>query len=129
LLADQGLAAALQAQARKAAIAVSVEPDGIGRYAQEVEATVYFCVLEALNNVAKYAEASHTLVSLSQTETGLSFSVADDGRGFDPRAADAGSGLQGMADRVEAIGGSIRLQSSPGAGTSVSGSVPTETRS
>jgi signal transduction histidine kinase len=86
-------------------------------------------VLEALNNVAKYAGASHTIVSLSQTETGLSFSVADDGRGFDPRAADAGSGLQGMADRVEAIGGSIRLQSSPGAGTSVSGSVPTETRS
>ena len=129
LLADQGLAAALEAQARKAAIAVSVEPDGIGRYAQEIEATVYFCVLEALNNVAKYAEASHTIVSLSQTETGLSFSVADDGRGFDPRAADAGSGLQGMADRVEAIGGSIRLQSSPGAGTSVSGSVPTETRS
>jgi len=129
LLADQGLAAALEAQARKAAIAVSVEPDGIGRYAQEVEATVYFCVLEALNNVAKYAEASHTTVSLSRTETGVSFRVTDDGRGFDPLAADEGSGLQGMADRVEAIGGSIRLQSSPGAGTSVSGSVPGKARS
>ena len=57
LLADQGLAAALGAQAKKAAIPVTVDPDGIGRYAQEVEASVYFCVLEALNNAAKYAES------------------------------------------------------------------------
>lgn len=69
------------------------------------------------------------LILATWTEAGLPFSFADDGRGFDARAADAESGLQGMADRVEAIGGSIRLQSSPGAGTSVSGSVQGKARS
>ena len=58
LLADKGLGAALEAQARKAAVPVTVETDGVGRYPQEMEAAVYFCCLEALQNVAKYAEAS-----------------------------------------------------------------------
>ena len=56
LLADKGLAAALESQARKSSVPVSVEPDGIGRYPQEAEAAVYFSCLEALQNVAKYAD-------------------------------------------------------------------------
>ena len=67
LLADQGLAAALQAQARKASVPTVVRSDGIGRYPQDIEAAVYFCVLEALNNVAKYAEATKAEVRLAQT--------------------------------------------------------------
>ncbi len=58
LLADQGLAAALEAQARRSSLVVEVQPDGVGRYRQDVESAVYFCCLEALNNVAKYADAS-----------------------------------------------------------------------
>jgi signal transduction histidine kinase len=124
LLADQGLAAALDAQARKAAFPVTVEPDGVGRYPQEVEATIYFCVLEALNNVAKYAHASSATVSFAQTDGHLTFTVTDDGLGFDPGAARHGTGLQGMADRLEAIGGELDIASTPGTGTTVRGRLP-----
>ena len=124
LLADKGLAAALEAQARKAAVPVSVETDGIGRYGQPVEAAVYFCTLEALNNVAKYAGASSATVALEQRNGHLRFTVIDDGAGFDTNATSYGTGLQGMADRLDAIGGTLQVTSSPGAGTSVAGSVP-----
>jgi signal transduction histidine kinase len=125
LLADQGLAAALEAQARKSAVAVTVEPDGVGRYPQEVEAAVYFCVLEALQNVAKYAQASAARVRLAAADGELRFEVADDGAGFDPANTPRGSGLINMADRLEALGGSIEVRSEPDKGTTVGGRVPT----
>ncbi|HJY31403.1 MAG TPA: GAF domain-containing sensor histidine kinase [Actinomycetota bacterium] len=128
LLADQGLAAALEAQARKAAVPTTVRAETIGRYAQDVEAAVYFCALEALNNVAKYAEATRATVTLSQQNGRLTFSVDDDGRGFDPNAAGRGTGLQGMADRLEAIGGELAIETSPGGGTTVLGRIPTSGR-
>jgi signal transduction histidine kinase len=121
LLADQGLAAAMQAQARKSAIPVTVESDGIGRYPQEVEAAVYFCVLEALQNVAKYAGASNATVSLSSADGALTFEVTDDGAGFDPDQTPRGSGLTNMADRLAALGGEVEVQSTPGHGTTVKG--------
>jgi signal transduction histidine kinase len=124
LLADRGLVAALEAQSRKAPVAVVVESDGIGRYSADVEATVYFCTLEALQNVAKYADANRTVIHLSQSNGSLSFEVADDGRGFDPAVVGSGSGLQGMADRLAAVGGSLDVESSPGRGTTVAGRVP-----
>ncbi len=124
LLADKGLRAALEAQARKAALPVSIETDGVGRYEQPVEAAVYFCTLEALNNVAKYAAASNATVALEQRNGHLWFIVIDDGAGFDTNATSYGTGLQGMADRLDAIGGTLQVTSTPGAGTSVSGSVP-----
>jgi signal transduction histidine kinase len=120
LLADQGLGAAIGAQARKAAVETSVESDGIGRYDQQVEAAVYFCTLEALQNIAKYADASHAVVRLRATDGQLSFEVRDDGRGFEPGAAH-GSGLQGMADRLDAMGGRLEIESRPGSGTVVRG--------
>jgi signal transduction histidine kinase len=124
LLADKGLAAALRAQAPKAAVAVTVEADGIGRYPQEVEAAVYFCVLEALQNVAKYANATSASVRLRTRDNELAFEVADDGDGFDPQATTRGSGLQNMADRLAALGGSLDVRSAPGAGTTVEGRMP-----
>ncbi|MGH2573273.1 MAG: sensor histidine kinase, partial [Actinomycetota bacterium] len=107
LLADQGLVAALEAQARKAPLRVDVEADGVGRYPQEAEAAVYFCALEALQNVAKYAGATRALVRLSAHHGELCFQVEDEGRGFDPRAAPRGAGLTNMADRLAALGGTL----------------------
>ena len=124
LLADLGLSAALEAQAAKAAAPTQVLADGIGRYPQEAEAAVYFCCLEALQNVAKYAGASRVVVTLRDEGAALSFTVEDDGRGFDPSAAPRGSGMQNMADRLAALGGSFEVRSAPGGGTTVLGRIP-----
>jgi signal transduction histidine kinase len=124
LLADQGLAAALRAQAGKAPLPVLVEADGIGRYRRDAEATAYFCILEALQNVAKYAQASRATVALTCPDGQLGFTVTDDGDGFDTAKATHGTGLQGMADRLAAVGGTLRIDSAPGRGTTVSGTLP-----
>ena len=126
LLADQGLAAALESQARKSSIPVAVTTDGVGRYPAEIEAAVYFCVLEALQNVAKYSDAQRSTVALSHDDQRLMFSVSDDGRGFDPGTTGHGTGLQGMADRLDAFGAELRVESAPGRGTTVSGRDPGE---
>jgi signal transduction histidine kinase len=124
LLADKGLPAALEAQGRKSGLPVSLSPDGVGRYPQEVEAAIYFSVLEALQNVAKYAEASSVDVALSAVDGSVRFDVRDDGTGFDPSNTGYGTGLQGISDRLSALGGSLSVESRPGAGTTISGEVP-----
>jgi len=124
LLADRGLAAALEAQARKSSVPVAVEAEGIERLPQEVEAAVYFSVLEALQNTAKYAEASSARVVLAREPDALRFEVADDGRGFDPAANGHGSGLQGISDRLGALDGAMEVESTPGAGTVIRGRIP-----
>ncbi len=127
LLADKGLAAALEGQARRSSVPVSIESNGVGRYPQEVEAAVYFCCLEALQNVAKYAGVSHATVRLANGTDELRFEVADDGSGFDPSSTGYGTGLQGMADRLEALGGALQIRSQPGEGTTLTGRIPTRT--
>jgi signal transduction histidine kinase len=124
LLADKGLVAALEAQARKAMLPVTIAPDGVGRYAQEVEAAVYFSILEALQNVAKYANAPNVSIALEHDDGRLTFEVRDDGRGFDAEARAYGTGLQGIADRLTALDGSLEIRSAVGRGTTVIGSVP-----
>jgi len=124
LLADQGLVPALQAQARKASVPVEIDADGVGRYPQDTEAAVYFCTLEALQNITKYAAASRATVGLSCSSGSLRFTVTDDGAGFDTATARHGSGLQGMADRLAALGGTLRISSHPGHGTTLSGTLP-----
>ena len=124
LLADEGLSAALSAQARKAEISVTVDAKEIGRFPEDVEAAVYFSCLEALQNIAKYARASNVTISLARDDGHLSFAVADDGVGFDPEAAHRGTGLQGIADRMDALGGTLEIRSRVGGGTSVHGVVP-----
>jgi signal transduction histidine kinase len=124
LLADQGLAVALEAQAKRSLVPVSVEATGISRYRPETEAAVYFSVLEALQNMAKYSGASHAMVSLHGREGQLTFEVADDGTGFDPGTTSYGTGLQGVADRLAAIDGTLEVRSERGAGTTIVGIVP-----
>ena len=124
LLADQGLTAAIEAQSRRSSVPVRVEANGIGRYPQELETAVYFCTLEALQNAAKYAEASEIVVRLLEEDGELVLSIHDDGRGFDRVATPLGSGLQNMADRLAALGGTLAVRSRPGGGTTIEGRLP-----
>jgi signal transduction histidine kinase len=128
LLADKGLLAALQAQARKSTVETTVQGDGIGRFDQDVEAAVYFSCLEALQNVAKYADAHRVAIQLANGDGRVTFEVRDDGVGFVPTARGMGTGLQGISDRLGALGGSFEVHSAPGAGTTVTGSVPVATQ-
>ena len=125
ILADRGLTAALEAQIRKTPVPVDLRPDSIGRHDQEIEAAVYFCCLEALQNVSKYAKASRAVVRLEVDGPWLTFGVQDDGAGFDPAKIRLGTGLQGMSDRLEALGGGLEIRSEPGRGTTIAGRVPT----
>jgi signal transduction histidine kinase len=124
LLADLGLAAALEAQSRKAPLPVVVEARETGRYAQEIEAALYFSILEALQNAAKHANASAAHVTLRRDGQFLVFTVEDDGKGFDQAKTPMGTGMQGMSDRMAALGGTIEIISAPGRGTRVTGRVP-----
>ena len=127
LLAEKGLVVALESQARKATVTVTVQAVGVQRYPQDIEATVYFCVLEALQNVLKYAAATCVIVRLQATQDILSFEVTDDGAGFDTATARTGTGLTNMGDRLDALGGTVMVTSRPGAGTSVRGELPVAT--
>jgi signal transduction histidine kinase len=124
LLADKGLALALEAQARKATLAVTIEADRIGRYPEEIEGCVYFCCLEALQNTQKYANASLATISLAQPDGKLIFEISDDGRGFDQATTPRGAGLQNMEDRLEALGGELDIRSGRGSGTTLRGTLP-----
>jgi len=134
LLADKGLVAALEAHARKATVPVTVEGVDVGRYRQNIEAAIYFCCLEAIQNVQKYARASHVVVKLSDAPPPnpppasggriLYFEVDDDGAGFDAATVARGAGLGNMADRLDALGGHLAVDSAPGRGTRVRGTLP-----
>ncbi len=124
LLADSGLAKALDAAASRSPLGVRVTAAGVGRYSLDIEAAVYFCCLEALQNAAKHAPGATVEVRLWEESGGLLFAVTDDGPGFDVTAARAGHGYMNMADRLGAIGGTVRWQSVPGHGATVQGSIP-----
>jgi signal transduction histidine kinase len=124
LLAEKGLAAALQSQAGKATLPVHVDADGVGRYPQETEAALYFCTLEALQNVQKYAEASAATVRLHEDANQLLVEVTDNGCGFDVTTAARGAGLTNMEDRLDALGGTLQIESTPGVGTTLRATVP-----
>ena len=124
LLADQGLVAALEAQARRATVPTRVMGKEVGRFAQDIEAAVYFCCLEAMQNIAKYAQASQAEITISDDGGQLRFDVTDDGTGFDPGSTGYGTGLQGMADRLAALDGELAVESAAGEGTTVRGSLP-----
>jgi signal transduction histidine kinase len=124
-LSNDGLARALQEAVDRSAIEASVTCDGVGRYRPEIEGAVYFTCVEALQNAAKHAgEGARATVRLAQRNGSLEFSVSDDGAGFDPAVAGRSAGLQNMTDRIGALGGTVAVDSAPGAGTRVVGAVP-----
>jgi signal transduction histidine kinase len=124
MLADLGLAAALNAQAAKSAVPVNVQADGIGRYPQDTEAAVYFCCLEALQNIAKYARATQARICLQAQDGTLSCTVSDDGVGYDPARTPMGAGQRNMADRLAALGGRLEVRSVPRQGTTITARLP-----
>jgi signal transduction histidine kinase len=124
LLASDGLEAALRAQIRRVTVPVDLQLDEIPRQPREVEGAIYFCCLEALQNVAKYAQATRVCLRLRTEDAVLAFRVEDDGKGFDPATVPYGSGLQNIRDRLEALGGSLEVTSVPGQGTTIQGRVP-----
>jgi signal transduction histidine kinase len=124
LLADSGLGEALRAAANRSPLAVTVTTDGIGRYTPDIEAAIYFCCLEALQNAGKHAPQARVQVRIWEESGGLLFSVSDDGPGFDVAAARKGHGFVNMADRLGAIGGTVRWESQPGHGAQVLGTIP-----
>ncbi|MEO7803232.1 MAG: ATP-binding protein, partial [Actinomycetota bacterium] len=123
ILTEQGLRSALLSHIAKMNLNARVEGE-IGRFDLEIEANVYFCIREALQNASKHAPAAEVLIALSAQDDHLAFSVKDEGPGFDVRSIRMGSGLQNMADRVEALGGTFEIVSAPGLGTDVRGQVP-----
>ncbi len=128
LLEEQGIAPALAAQYTRTELPVHLETDGTGRYPIDTEAAVYFCVLEALQNAAKYARATTIDVRLTESANVLRFEVSDDGVGFEMNGGSVGTGLAGMRDRLAVLGGDAEVWSEPGRGTRVSGRVPVADR-
>jgi len=125
LLAESGLPTALAAAARRSTMPTTVDAGTLGRYPAEVEATVYFCCLEAIQNASKHAGEGATLTLRLREDAGmLTFDVVDDGEGFDAQGRGLGAGFVNMADRLGALGGSLRVESAPQRGTTVSGAVP-----
>jgi signal transduction histidine kinase len=126
-LTEHGLVEALGSTASYGPNVVRLVAGDVGRHPPDVEAAVYFCCLEALQNAAKHAGAEATVqVTIALGEPGwLRFEVEDDGRGFDPATARGGGGFVSMRDRVGALGGEIEVTSRPGHGTAVRGRVPT----
>ena len=127
VLMDRGLTAALEAAAGRAALPTDVvAADDIGRFSQQIEAAVYFCCLEALQNAGKHAgDDARITITVGREPEGLLFEVADSGAGFDMSStAIKGHGFVNMSDRVGAIGGTVRVDSKPGEGTRISGTVP-----
>ena len=124
VLENEGLGAALQQAAGRAAIPATVDLDGgIGRHPREIEAAVYFCCLEALQNASKHAgDGASVVISLGAAAGTLHFTVSDTGAGFDGGAT--GHGVQNMRDRIGALGGAVRVSSARGSGTRVTGHVP-----
>jgi signal transduction histidine kinase len=127
VLENEGVPAALREAARFAAVPTELECDGMARYDPEIEAAVYFCCLEALQNTAKHAgDQVAARVRLAERDGVVEFEVSDDGPGFDPAEQHASSGLQNMADRVGALGGTLNVDAAPARGVKVSGRLPIE---
>jgi signal transduction histidine kinase len=122
VLTERGLVAALQELTLHTAVPVELALDGTGPLPEQVEAAAYYVVSEALANIVKYAHATRAQVRVQPVDGKVVFEVADDGIG----GADAGrgSGLRGLTDRVEALGGRLWLSSPPGQGTIVRAEIP-----
>lgn len=127
LLMEEGLAKALSVAATRAPLPTTVMAASLPRYPEEVETAVYFCCMEALQNACRHAgKTASVAISVHEDEGALVFEVTDDGTGFDPVGQTRGAGFVNMGDRLGTLGGDMRVESTPGAGTKVTGVVPVE---
>ncbi|MGH2671622.1 MAG: ATP-binding protein [Actinomycetota bacterium] len=125
LLADEGIAPALEAHMRKLGVPGELsERLNSARFDPDVEAAVYFCCIQALQNAVRHAPGSRVEVTMARRDDDLVFSIRDNGGGFDPGRVQRGMGFEIMHDRMEALGGTLEVVSSPGSGTTVTGRVP-----
>ncbi|MFZ0091575.1 MAG: histidine kinase [Solirubrobacteraceae bacterium] len=128
MLLEGGLAEAVRSAALRSPVPASVQVHGLGKYPQEIAAAVYFCCVEALQNVAKHAPEAHAVrIVLRESDSVLVFSVSDDGVGLGADGARVGAGLINMRDRMATVGGQLSVRSRPGHGTRVRGRVPLST--
>jgi signal transduction histidine kinase len=128
LLVSGGLAQALPAVAAHAAVPVRLNLQGLGRYPASVEAALYFCCSEALQNAAKHGGPDTTAtITAHAHDRMLTLTISDTGRGFDP--ATVGTGLTSMTDRLSAIGGHLAIDTTPGRGTRVTAAIATPMQS
>jgi signal transduction histidine kinase len=124
VLSRFGIAAALRSAGSNAALPIRIEDHGLNRHEDAIEHAVYFCCLEALQNAAKHAgRGASAVVRLVELGEELTFEVDDDGIGFDPQAADWGTGLVNLADRLSAVGGNLAVESAAGKGTRIRGRI------
>ena len=121
ILTEAGLRAALSSLARRSALPVTLDAELDGRYPAEIETAAYYLVSEALTNAAKHADASGISVTVRERDLRLVVDVSDDGRGG--ATFEAGTGLRGLSDRVEAVGGMLAITSSP-KGTTLRAELP-----
>jgi signal transduction histidine kinase len=125
LLSERGVVEALRAAGRSAPTPVSVHASSVGRYAEEIEVAVYFCCLEALQNVIKHAGPdAGARIGLAEEGPLLRFHITDSGVGFNSDGTAHGAGLTNMRDRIEAVDGRLEVISREGHGTTVRGVVP-----
>jgi signal transduction histidine kinase len=127
LLAEEGLVPALRAAVSTSPVPVTIDADGVGRLPRQVEAALYFFAMEAVQNAAKHSGGGATHVRLGADDQAWQLTVQDEGAGFDPadvRRGESGAGMVNMRDRIDAVGGSVSVESRPGRGTTVTAVVP-----
>jgi signal transduction histidine kinase len=123
-LADTGLRGALLMLARATALPTKVDVERLARYPRPVETTIYFSCSEAVQNAVKHAHGATCITVRVWHGEELNFEVRDDGAGFDPQTQQFGTGLRNLRDRLAAVGGTLRIRSAPGDGTTVAGTIP-----
>lgn len=128
VLTEHGIAAALQSAVDRTPNPVEIDVSDVGRHPADIEAAVYFCCVEALQNAAKHAgpEAIVHVVLRRVGDRAIEFEVSDDGVGFDLVTATRGNGFVNMGDRLGAFGGSVEVDTAPGSGTRVTGRLPVQ---
>lgn len=124
LLRRVGVPASLRSAAASSTVPVSIDAPGFGRYTPLVEQNLYFCCLEAIQNVIKHAGAGQAWIRLRSERSRITFEIEDVGRGFDPASVTPGEGLRNMADRIALLGGSLSIDTTPRLGTVIRGEIP-----
>ena len=127
LLSEEGLVPALRSAVADSPLAVSIDADGLGPLPERVEAALYFCCMEAVQNAVKHSGALSVSVQVDEDQARWRLSIVDNGIGFDEARASAdgaGTGLANMHDRLDAVGGSVVIGSRLGTGTTVTAVVP-----